>query len=283
MVEIGKIQKLKVANIAKIGVYLDAGTEEQGDNILLPNNQLPDDVKEGDELEVFVYRDSEDRLIATRKTPLVQAGEIAVLKVKETTSIGAFLDIGLERDVLLPFKEQKYRVVSGKKYLVAIYIDKSDRLTATTYISKFLSSESPYKRDEWVKGTVYSINNEIGALVAVDNKYKGLIPKSELYKEINVGDEVECRVARVRDDGKLDLGTREVAYKQMDSDVEMLLNKLEKYDGFIPLNDKSKPEEIKDRLKISKAAFKRAVGRLLKEDKIIQTEKGIKLKIGRAS
>ncbi|CAG7839823.1 RNA-binding protein [Clostridium novyi B str. ATCC 27606] len=278
MVEIGKIQKLKVANIAKIGVYLDAGTEEQGDNILLPNNQLPDDVKEGDELEVFVYRDSEDRLIATRKTPLVQAGEIAVLKVKETTSIGAFLDIGLERDVLLPFKEQKYRVVSGKKYLVAIYIDKSDRLTATTYISKFLSSESPYKRDEWVKGTVYSINNEIGALVAVDNKYKGLIPKSELYKEINVGDEVECRVARVRDDGKLDLGTREVAYKQMDSDVEMLLNKLEKYDGFIPLNDKSKPEEIKDRLKISKAAFKRAVGRLLKEDKIIQTEKGIKLK-----
>ncbi|AYF54421.1 RNA-binding protein [Clostridium sp. K25] len=278
MVEIGKIQKLKVANIAKIGVYLDAGTEEQGDNILLPNNQLPDDVKEGDELEVFVYRDSEDRLIATRKTPLVQAGEIAVLKVKETTSIGAFLDIGLERDVLLPFKEQKYRVISGKKYLVAIYIDKSDRLTATTYISKFLSSESPYKRDEWVKGIVYSINNEIGALVAVDNKYKGLIPKSELYKEINVGDEVECRVARVRDDGKLDLGTREVAYKQMDSDVEMLLNKLEKYDGFIPLNDKSKPEEIKDRLKISKAAFKRAVGRLLKEDKIIQTEKGIKLK-----
>ncbi|EES90424.1 S1 RNA-binding domain-containing protein [Clostridium botulinum C] len=278
MVEIGKIQKLKVANIAKIGVYLDAGTEEQGDNILLPNNQLPDDVKEGDELEVFVYRDSEDRLIATRKTPLVQAGEIAVLKVKETTSIGAFLDIGLERDVLLPFKEQKYRVISGKKYLVAIYIDKSDRLTATTYISKFLSSESPYKKDEWVKGIVYSINNEIGALVAVDNKYKGLIPKSELYKEINVGDEVECRVARVRDDGKLDLGTREVAYKQMDSDVEMLLNKLEKYDGFIPLNDKSKPEEIKDRLKISKAAFKRAVGRLLKEDKIIQTEKGIKLK-----
>ncbi|KEI01094.1 S1 RNA-binding domain-containing protein [Clostridium botulinum] len=278
MVEIGKIQKLKVANIAKIGVYLDAGTEEQGDNILLPNNQLPEDVKEGDELEVFVYRDSEDRLIATRKTPLVQAGEIAVLEVKDTTSIGAFLDIGLERDVLLPFKEQKYRVVSGKKYLVAIYIDKSGRLTATSYISKFLLSESPYKKDEWVKGIVYSINDEIGALVAVDNKYKGLIPKSELYKEINVGDEVECRVARVREDGKLDLGTREVAYKQMDSDVEMLLKKLEKYDGFMPLNDKSKPEEIKDRLKISKAAFKRAVGRLLKEDKIIQTEKGIKLK-----
>lgn len=278
MIEIGKIQTLKVSNIAKIGAYLDAGTGEQNDNILLPNNQLPESIEEGDEVEVFVYRDSEDRLIATRKTPLVQAGELAILEVKDTTRIGAFLDIGLERDVLLPFKEQKYKVLPGKKYLVGLYIDKSGRLTATTYVSKFLSSDSPYKKGEWVKGTIYSINKEIGALVAVDNKYKGLIPRSEVYKELKVGDSVECRIIRVRDDGKLDLGTREVAYKQMDSDSEMILEKLKKYDGFMSLNDKSNPEEIKERLKISKAAFKRAIGRLLKEEKIVQTEKGIKLK-----
>ncbi|EDS77632.1 CvfB family protein [Clostridium massiliodielmoense] len=278
MIEIGKIQSLKVSNIANIGAYLDAATGEQNDNILLPNNQLPESIEEGDEVEVFVYRDSEDRLIATRKTPLIQVGELAVLKVKDTTRIGAFVDIGLERDVLLPFKEQKYKVLPGKEYLVGMYIDKSGRLTATTYVSKFLSSDSPYKKEEWVKGTIYSINKEIGALVAVDNKYKGLIPRSEVYNELKIGDTVECRIIRVRDDGKLDLGTREVAYKQMDSDSEMILEKLKKYDGFMSLNDKSNPEEIKERLKISKAAFKRAIGRLLKEEKIVQTEKGIKLK-----
>lgn len=278
MIEIGKIQTLKVSNIANIGAYLDAGTGEQSDNILLPNNQLPESIEDGDEVQVFIYRDSEDRLIATRKTPLVQVGELAVLEVKDTTRIGAFLDIGLERDVLLPFKEQKYKVLPGKKYLVGLYIDKSGRLTATTYVGKFLSCDSPYNKGEWVKGIIYSINKEIGALVAVDNKYKGLIPRSEVYKELNVGDTVDCRIIRVRDDGKLDLGTREVAYKQMDSDSEMILEKLKKYDGFMCLNDKSNPEEIKDRLKISKAAFKRAIGRLLKEGKIVQTEKGIKLK-----
>ncbi|MGY0375009.1 CvfB family protein [Clostridium sp. JNZ J1-5] len=278
MVELGKIQTLKVSNIAKAGAYLDAGTGEQGDNILLPNNQLPDNIQPGDEVEVFIYRDSEDRLIATRKTPLVQAGELALLEVKDTTRIGAFLDIGLERDVLLPFKEQKYAVYPGKKYLVGIYVDKTGRLTATTFISKFLQTDSPYKKDEWVKGTVYSVNPELGLLVAVDNKYRGLIPRSESYKEAQVGEEVECRVIKVREDGKLDLSSREVAYKQIDNDAEMIIEKIKKYDGFLPLNDKSSPEQIKDRLKISKAAFKRAVGRLMKEEKIEQTEKGIKLK-----
>ncbi|MFU0824965.1 CvfB family protein [Clostridium sp.] len=278
MINIGKIQTLKVANIAKIGAYLDGGTGDSKDNILLPNNQLPEKVEVGDEIEVFVYKDSEDRPIATRKKPLIQVGEIAPLEVKETTRIGAFLDMGLEKDLLVPFKEQKYRMQVGKKYLVAAYVDKSGRLTATTYIGKFLDTNSPYKYGDWVKGTVYSISDEIGALVAVDNKYKGLIPKRECYDEIKVGDEVNCRVAKVRQDGKLDLAVRDVAYKQIDSDAEMILKKIERYDGFLPLNDKSNPEDIKDRLKISKAAFKRAVGKLLKEEKIEQTEKGIKLK-----
>lgn len=278
MINIGEFQTLKVANIAKIGVYLDAGTEDSKDNVLLPNNQVPEGIEVGDEVEVFVYRDSEDRPIATRRKPLIQAGELGLLEVKETTRIGAFLDMGLEKDLLLPFKEQKYKLQVGKKYLVGAYIDKSGRLTATTYVGKFLSSDSPYKYGDWVKGIIYSISDEIGALVAVDNKYKGLIPKSECYSQMKIGEEVECRVARVREDGKLDLSTREVAYKQIDNDAATILQKIERYDGFLPLNDKSNPEDIKDRLKISKAAFKRAVGKLLKEGKIEQTEKGIRLK-----
>jgi predicted RNA-binding protein (virulence factor B family) len=278
MIELGKIQTLKVANIAKVGAYLDAGTEDKEDNILLPNNQLPAGLNVEDEVEVFIYRDSEDRLISTRKKPLVQAGELARLKVKETTEIGAFLDMGLEKDILLPFKEQKYKVQAGRKYLVAVYVDKSGRLTATTFIAKFLRTDSPYEKDQWIKGTAYSVNNEIGVLVAVDNKYRGLIPKSELNKEIQVGEEVECRIIRVREDGKLDLSLRELAHKQMDNDAELILNKIEKYDGILPLNDKSSPEDIMDRLKMSKAAFKRAVGRLMKEDRIEQNEKGIRLK-----
>jgi len=278
MIQIGKIQTLKILRIAKIGAYLDAETGEDADNVLLPNNQLTEDMKVGDEVRVFIYRDSEDRLIATRKEPLIQVDEMAVLKVKETTKIGAFLDMGLERDVLLPFKEQKYKVNPGQKYLVGLYVDKTGRLTTTTYVSRFLTTDSPYKKDDWVKGTVYSLNTELGALIAIDNKYKGLIPKSEVSKEFKLGEEVECRVIREREDGKLDLSLREVAYKQMDSDAEMILKKIERYDGILPLNDKSSPEEIMDRLKISKASFKRAVGRLMKEGKIEQTENGIKLK-----
>lgn len=278
MINMGKVQTLKVANISKIGAYLDAGTGDSKDNVLLPNNQLYDNIEVGDEVEVFVYRDSEDRPIATRKMPLIQADELAVLEVKETTRIGAFLDMGLERDLLLPFKEQKYRVKKGEKYLVAAYIDKTGRLTATTFISRFLSSKSPYKYGDWVKGTIYSISDDIGILVAVDNKYKGLIPKDYCYSKMKIGEEVECRVARVREDGKLDLSMRDVAYKQIDADADMIMQKIKLYDGFLPLNDKSNPEEIRDRLKISKAAFKRALGKLLKEGKIEQTEKGIKLK-----
>lgn len=278
MVKLGKTQRLKVANISKIGAYLDGETGNEDDNILLPNNQLPEDVKVDDEIEVFIYRDSEDRIIATRKEPLIECGEIAKLEVKQNTTIGAFLDMGLDKDLLLPFKEQKFNVKVGNKYLVYAYIDKSDRLTATTYVGNHLKCDSPYKKNDIVRGTVYAISKEIGILVAVDDKYKGLIPKNYYFDKIQVGEEIEVRVIRVREDGKLDLSTKEPAYMEMDKDSEMILNKIMRYDGLLPLNDKSKPEDIKDRLHISKAAFKRAVGRLLKQDKIIQTEKGLKLK-----
>jgi len=276
MVEIGKVQTLKIANLTSFGAYLDAGTGVRHDNILLPIKQVPEDSKEGDELEVFIYRDSEERLIATRKKTLAQLGELDYLRVTAKTQIGAFLDIGLERDLFLPFHEQKFPIKVGQSYLVKVYLDKSQRLSATTEIYEYLSAESTYQKNDKVVGTVYSMNPEMGAFIAVDNKFMGLIPVNESFSELHEGDQVEARVIRVREDGKLDLSPRDLSYIQMDQDTLKILQGIKDYEGFLALNDKSSPLEIKSRLQMSKAAFKRAVGKLLKENKVVQTEGGLK-------
>jgi len=278
MIDIGKFQNLKIANFTSFGAYLDAGTGVRHDNILLPIKQLPEGAKEGDELEVFIYRDSEERLIATTRKPLAKLGDLAYLKVNAKTKIGAFLDWGLERGLFLPFKEQKYPIEVGKSYLVKVYLDKSQRLSATTEIYEYLTADTPYQKNDKVVGTVYSVNPEIGAFVAVDNQYMGLIPLNEYFTELREGDQVEARVIRVREDGKLDLSPRELSHIQMESDTVKILQGIKSHDGFLALNDKSSPIEIQSRLNMSKAAFKRAVGKLLKENKVIQIEGGLKEK-----
>ncbi|MBS3994760.1 MAG: S1 RNA-binding domain-containing protein [Alkaliphilus sp.] len=278
MIEIGKKQSLKIINFTSHGAFLDGKTGKMIDNILLPSKEIPDGAKEGDVVEVFIYRDSQDRLIATTREPIGKVGELVYLKVLEITDIGAFLDWGLEKDLFLPFAEQKFKVQVGRSYLVAIYVDKSGRLSATTDIDKYLENTSPYEKVDRVKGTVYRVDSEMGAFVAVDNKYKGLIHKSEYFHEIRNGDQIEARIVKIREDGKLDLSTRSEAYKQMHTDAEQILQRLQGGNGFLPLNDKSKPETIKNKLNMSKASFKRAIGALLKEDKIEQTDNGIKLK-----
>ena len=276
MIEIGKFQNLKITNFTSFGAYLDAGTGVRHDNILLPIKQLPEGAKEGDELEVFIYRDSEERLIATTRKPLAQLGELAYLKVNAKTKIGAFLDWGLERGLFLPFKEQKYPIQMGKSYLVKVYLDKSQRLCATTEIYEYLTAEAPYQKNDKVIGTVYSVNPDIGAFVAVDNKYMGLIPLNEYFSDLREGDQVEARVIRVREDGKLDLSPRELSYIQMDNDTVKILEGIRNHEGFLSLTDKSSPVEIQSRLHMSKAAFKRALGKLLKENRVIQTTEGLK-------
>ena len=276
MIEIGKVQTLKVANFTSFGAYLNAGTGSRHDNILLPVKQLPEGAKEGDELEVFIYRDSQERLIATRKKPLAELGDLAYLKVTAKTQIGAFLDIGLERGLLLPFHEQKFPIKLGKGYLVKVYLDKSQRLSATTEIYEYLKAETPYQKNDKVTGTVYSVNSEIGVFVAVDNKYMGLIPVNEFFSELQEGDQVEARVIRVREDGKLDLSPRDLSHIQMDKDTLVILEGIKNHAGFLALNDKSSPLEIESRLHMSKAAFKRALGKLLKEKKVTQTDDGLR-------
>lgn len=274
MIELGKRQLLEVVRKKEFGVYLG---EKAGDEaaVLLPKKQVPKGTEVGDKIEVFIYKDSEDRLIATTGEASLQVGEVAVLKVKEVGKIGAFLDMGLEKDLLLPFKEQNHKVQVGEECLVALYVDKSRRLAATMKVYSYMSNQSPYKKDDKVTGTVYEINENLGAFVAVDNRYYGLIPARELFGDIHEGDSVEARVVKVREDGKLDLSPREKSYLQMDADSQMVLKMIDQCGGVLPFNDKASPEVIKDKFHLSKNAFKRAVGRLLKEGKIKITEKTI--------
>ncbi len=278
MISIGEIQKLKVKRSTSFGVYLtDLEGKNRNEEILLPKREVPKNLKAGDTIEVFIYRDSEDRLIATTRRPKITLGEVGLLRVKDITKIGAFLDWGLEKDLLLPFKEQTMKLIKGKKYLVGLYVDKSDRLCATMKIKDFLRTDSPYKENDWVKGTIYSINEDMGAFVAVDNKYHGMIPKKELIGVYAPGEEVELRVTKVREDGRLELSLRDKSYLQIDKDAERILEKIKEKGGFLPLNDNSSPEEIKKQLNMSKSSFKKAVGRLLKERKIRFEKKGIRL------
>ncbi len=274
MIELGKIQKLVVQREKSFGVYLGEAGEDTS-SVLLPKKQVPEGTKAGDELEVFIYKDSEDRLIATTGKPKLQVGEVAVLEVKDVARVGVFLDMGLEKDLLLPFKEQNHVVRQGESCLVALYVDKSKRLAATMNVYAYMSAESPYKKDDWVEGTIYEINENLGAFVAVDNRYYGLIPKKEMYGEFHPGDPVEARVLKVREDGKLDLSPRRKAYEQMDTDARLVMRAIDGFDGILPFNDKARPEIILREMKMSKNAFKRAVGRLLKEGRIRITEKTI--------
>ncbi|MDE6663011.1 MAG: S1 RNA-binding domain-containing protein [Lachnospiraceae bacterium] len=275
MIELGKIQLLKIVKKVDFGVYL-SDEEDPSDKVLLPNKQVPSGAGIGDEIEVFIYRDSKDRMIATTNRPKLTLGEVARLKVAQNVRIGVFLDWGLEKDLLLPFREQTKKLREGEECLVALYIDKSDRLCATMKIYPYLRQDSAYNKDDKVSGYVYEISDNFGAFVAVDDIYSGLIPKKELYGNINVGDRISARVTEVKEDGKLSLSVREKAYLQIGQDAEKILQIIDSYDGVLPFSDKASPETIKRETQMSKNEFKRAVGHLLKERKISIGEKSIR-------
>lgn len=277
MIDLGRIQSLEVIRKTQIGVYLNSKDADDNEDILLPQNQVPQEIEIGDIIEAFVYRDSEDRIISTLKKPKLILGELALLNVIEISDFGAFLDWGLEKDLFLPFKEQVGNVVAGNAYLVGLYLDKSNRLCATMKIYNRLSTESPYSENDRVNGTVLNINKEMGAFIAVENKYKGLIPNKELYGNYNEGDLVKVRIKRILQDGKLELSLRKEAYNEIEGDAQIIIERLKSNDGSLLLNDHSTPEEIKAELNMSKNAFKRAVGRLLKEGAIKFTDEGIEM------
>lgn len=277
MLKLGEVQELTVVKQVDFGVYLAEGAQED-DKVLLPARQTPEGTKPGDCLSVFLYRDSADRLIATVNMPRLVLGQTALLRVAQTGKIGAFLDWGLEKDLLLPFREQTYPVEEGEECLAALYIDKSGRLCATMKLYPYLRTDSPYQKDDRVKGIVYEISRNFGAFVAVQDTWSGLIPKKEIYGELKPGDRITARVTGVKQDGKLDLSLREKAYVQIGTDAEKVLDALEKRGGSLPFNDKASPETIRQEMQMSKNEFKRAVGHLLKEGKITITDAAIVLK-----
>lgn len=276
MIKVGKRQKLKVNNFSSKGIFLDAQTGEEKDNILLPNNELEGRKFEiGDELEVLVYRDSEDRLIATLRKTYLTMGTIGKLVVTDINErLGAFLDWGLKKELLLPFSQISGEIKVGDEVLVGLYEDSKGRLSATMKIYNFLMSNKDYVKNDIVEGTVYRINSDIGIFVAVDDRYFGLIPKSECFRKFSVGEKIEARIMRVRDDGKLDLALRDLAFMQMDKDAELIMSKMKILKTHFRFNDNSDPEVIKEYFGISKKAFKRAMGKLLKESKIEKTQEG---------
>ncbi|MCR5343488.1 MAG: S1 RNA-binding domain-containing protein [Butyrivibrio sp.] len=277
MLRIGEKQELIIIKQVDFGVYL-AEKEGSDDKVLLPKKQVPEDAKLGDKLSVFLYKDSDDRLIATTRTPKLMLGQVNMLKVNDVGKIGAFMDWGLEKDVLLPFREQTRKVKAGESVLCALYVDKSGRLAVTMNVYEFLRTDSPYHNEDRVRGTVYETSSNFGVFVAVDDIFSALIPKKELYGDIKIGDEITARVIEVREDGKLTLSVREKAYLQIDTDAQVILEKMEKNGGVLPFTDKASPERIREEMSMSKNEFKRAVGHLLKEGKIEIGESDIRIK-----
>ncbi|HEY4534153.1 MAG TPA: S1-like domain-containing RNA-binding protein [Fusobacterium sp.] len=279
MIKVGKRQSMVVDHFAGVGAYLvplNMEEEEERIEILLPKNELEEkELKEGEEVEVLIYRDSEDRLVATFRKTEALVGTLAKLEVVDSNPrLGAFLDWGLTKDLLLPLSQQEIRVEIGKKYLVGIYEDSKGRLSATMKIYNFLLPTHDFMKNDLVKGTVYRMNEDIGVFVAVEDRYFGLIPKSECFQMFEVGEELDLRVIRVREDGKLDLSPRGILSEQISRDAEVILQKMRILKEHFRFTDDSSPEDIKDYFSMSKKAFKRAIGQLLKQDLIDKKQDG---------
>lgn len=274
----GKKQTLVMIKRVEFGIYLAETMNDTENKVLLPKKQVPADMEVGDPIDVFLYKDSNDRPIATVKEPKLTLGQTARLRVVSVGKVGAFLDWGLEKDLFLPYREQTTQVKAGDEVIAALYLDKSERLCATMKVYPYLQKESPYQKDDVVTGMVYEISHNFGAFVAVDDKYSALIPKKELYGELHVLQQISARVAGVKEDGKLDLGIRQKAHLQMSEDADKVLSLLREKKGFLPLHDKSSPEQIRETIGMSKNEFKRAIGHLYKEHLIMLESDGIRLK-----
>lgn len=277
MIELGKRQVLTIVKRVEFGVYLADGAEmgSSEERVLLPGKEIPDSAQIGDELDVFIYRDSKDRLIATTRQTSLTVGHTALLKVKEVGKIGAFLAWELEKDLLLPFREQTAPVKEQQECLVALYVDKSGRLCTTMKVYHYLETDSPYKKDDMVQGIAYEISKRFGVFVAVDDRYSGLIPAREPSSGVKVGERVQARVAEVLEDGKLTLSLREKAHIQIGKDTERILEMLDQAGGRLPLHDKADPELIREKTGMSKNEFKRAIGNLYKQRLIVIESDGI--------
>lgn len=278
--ELGKYQVLTCLRKVDFGVYLGNPEEKEDkrEEVLLPIKQVPEGLAVGAQIRVFLYKDSQDRLIATTMCPKITLGQVARLRVAEVGRIGAFLDWGLPKDLLLPFREQTGEVRKEDEVLVALYTDKTGRLCATMKLYPYLQRAAGIQKDDQVTGTVYEISQNFGAFVAIDDQYSALVPKKECLGELRVGQKLTARVTGVKADGKVDLSVRMKAYEMLEGDGEKLLKMMQAQGGAFPFTDKAAPEHIKDVTGMSKNEFKRAIGHLLKNGKVEITASEIRMK-----
>ncbi len=276
MFEIGKFNKLRALRLTPPGMFL--GKDGEDEVVLLPHRYIPSTLVVDDEIEVFIYLDSEDRLIATTQTPKVQLNQFACLEVKDVNSVGAFLDWGLEKDLMVPFSEQKKNMKRGESYLVYLFLDKeSNRLVATSKIDSFLEKEIIELNEGDEVDLLIGESSEIGVNVIINNLYKGLIYHNEIFKNIYPGDKTKGYIKTIREDNTIDVSLQQQGVKNIDPSAEFILQKLKANDGFLDLNDDSDDGEIMVRLQMSKNSFKKAVGLLYKKRLIVLEQDGIRL------
>ncbi len=274
MIIIGKYNELRVERLVNFGLYLKEGDEE----VLLPAKYVPKNSKPGDKISVFIYTDSEDRLIATTLTPKAALDDYAYLRVKDVNRFGAFLDWGLEKDLFVPFREQKIRMSQGESYIVRLCLDtKTNRLFATTKIQKYLKSNPVDLKENLEVNLLIYRQTDLGMMAIIDNKYSGMLYAEEIREEVRVGDSRIGYIKNIRDDKKIDLSLKPLGYKAVIDSKPDVMDLLEKAGGFLPYNDKSSPRDIEETFRMSKKMFKKVIGGLYKEGRISIGEKGIRL------
>lgn len=276
MIEIGKKNTLRAIRNTPQGIYL---TDKSGQEVLLPNKYVPKTLQAEELLEVFVYKDSEDRLIATTLVPLIETNSLANLVVNEVNSFGAFLDMGIDKDLLVPIKEQLNPMKEGKSYWIYCYLDEvTQRLVGSSKIKRFLNNENHNLAIGNEVDCLIFDDTPLGYLAVINNKHYGLIYHNEVYSNLRIGDTTPAFVKKIKETGEIDLSIQKIGFTHVNDQTDVILNHLKKDGGFLNLNDDSAPEEIQARLKISKKVFKKAIGILYREKKITIEEQGIRLK-----
>lgn len=280
-IELGRKNKLKALWKVDFGMYLEG--DEEG-KILLPQRYVPDDLEVGDEIEVFIYLDNEERLVATTLEPKAMVGDFAFLEVAWTNEYGAFLNWGLMKDLFCPFREQKKRMEKERSYIVHVHIDEeSYRIMASAKVERYLEPlpyPSPYKVGDKVEALIWQ-KTELGFKVIIDNKYQALIYDTQVFRELHTGDRTEAYISNIRPDGKIDVALQQNGRQHTEDFAEYLLRYLQYRGGRCRLGDKSSAEEIKEQFQVSKKTYKKAIGDLYKRRLIIITEEGIELVNGR--
>jgi len=276
MIEQGKFTSLSIVKRSSFGLFLG---DDAGEEVLLPNKYCTDAMKPGMVIEVFIYRDSEDRKVATTLTPKILIHEFALLKVTAVAKVGAFLDWGLEKDLMVPFREQRQNMEVGRWYIVYLDLDtKTDRLFASNRLERYLSNEDLTVSVGSEVGLVVLQKTDLGYSVILNHKHKGLVFSNEIFQDLNIGDRLKGFVKKIREDNKIDVSLQAIGYMNFnDANSELIYNQLLEHKGFLPVSDKSSPEEIYSQFGISKKAFKKSIGALYKEKKIMIGPDGIKI------